>query len=133
MKPAVDLYEAIYVSTMAPGLPITSVGEIASKARVANEASGVTGMLIFDGMRYCQQIEGARQVVLTLMERIRSDPRHVKVEILHHGKLASRRFRAFSLGYTTIDDADVLAGFEKLEGEAAVSAFQALLVHVDFV
>ena len=133
MQTAVKLYEVLYVSTQAPDAPLSSVADIASKARIANAAKGITGLLIFDGLRYCQQIEGPQKTVLALIERIRVDPRHVNMEILHHGALADRRFRTFSLGYTTADDPDLLERLEKLDGQKAVEAFLALLLHVDWV
>jgi Sensors of blue-light using FAD len=127
-----QLYEAIYVSTIAPGLAISSVADIAGKSRIANQRQGITGLLIFDGMRYCQQLEGPQKQVLNLMEKIRHDQRHVNVEIIHHGELPSRRFKSFSLGYTTVADPEVLERLEKLDGQAAVNAFLALLSHVDY-
>jgi Sensors of blue-light using FAD len=132
MPTSTELYEVIYVSTIAPGLAISSVADIAGKSRIANQRQGITGLLIFDGMRYCEQLEGPQKEVLNLMEKIRHDPRHVNVEILHHGGLASRRFRSFSLGYTTVADPEVLERLEKLDGQAAVNAFLALLSHVDY-
>ena len=128
-----QLYEAIYVSTIAPELAISSVADIAGKARMANQIKEITGLLIFDGMRYCQQLEGSQKQVLSLMEKIRHDPRHINVEIVHHGELDSRRFKSFSLGYTTVEDPEALERLEKLDGQAAVSAFLALLSQVDYV
>ena len=128
-----QLYEAVYVSTLAPGRPISSVGDIAGKSRISNQSQGITGLLIFDGMRFCQQLEGMKKQVLALVEKIRHDPRHVNVKIVHHGELASRRFNGFRLGYTSVVDPEVLERLEKLEGLAAVSAFVALLSQVDSV
>jgi hypothetical protein len=56
----------------------------------------------------------------------------VNVEIIHHGELASRRFKSFSLGYTTVADPEELERLEKLDGQAAVDAFLSLLSHVDY-
>ena len=126
-----QLYEAIYVSTLAPGRPISSVGDIAGKARKANELQGITGLLIFDGMRFCHQFEGMEKQALTLLEKIRDDPRHINVKIVHRGELASRRFNNFRLGYTSVVDPEVLERMEELQGLAAVGAFVALLSQVD--
>ena len=38
------------------------------------------------------------------MERIRDDTRHVNVEVVHHGLLEARRFREFSLAFSTVED-----------------------------
>lgn len=125
------LHEVIYVSTLAPGAPLSVVGDIAGKARIANQALHITGLLIFDGMRFCQQLEGPQKDVMTLLDRICTDPRHVNVEVLHHAPLADRRFRRFSLGYASVDHGDQLGQLEQLDGPEAVSAFLALLSTLD--
>lgn len=126
------LYEALYVSTIAPGVSVASVGNIARRARSFNQANGITGVLIFDGMRYCQQFEGPQAEVLALLVRIAKDVRHVNMGILHHDSLRSRRFKSFVMGYTTTDDVDALERFEKLEGDDAINAFVELASQVDF-
>jgi hypothetical protein len=126
MTSSSSLYEALYVSTLAPDQPVTVVAEIAGQARTRNALLGITGLLVFDGMRFCQQLEGSQKEVLKLAERIRNDPRHTGVEILHHGPLAQRRFHQFSLAFTTVDDTELLARLELLDGEAAMAAFEAL-------
>lgn len=132
MQTCQRLYEILYVSTIAPGMPVTSVGDIARRSRGWNLAKGITGVLIFDGMRYCQQFEGPRAEVLPLLERIAQDARHVNMEILHHDSLCSRRFKSFVMGYTITDEVDALERFEKLEGDDAINAFVELASQVDF-
>jgi hypothetical protein len=131
MDKALQLHEVLYVSTLSPDSAVKVVSQIAAKARLANQAAGITGLLVFDGMRFCQQIEGPRQPVLALIERIRVDPRHINVEILHHAPLAERRFRRFSLGYAAVDDVDVLARIEEAGPEQAMAQFLALLPSID--
>jgi hypothetical protein len=126
-----QLYEVLYVSTLAPDAPISVVAAIARKARSANQERDITGLLIFDGMRFCQQLEGSQQAILALLERIRQDARHVNVEILHHGALAERRFKYFSLGYPSADSDEALEQLERLKGQGAVNAFVALLPAID--
>lgn len=125
------LYEVLYVSTMAPDAPVSVVAGIAAKARLANQQRDITGLLIFDGQRFCQQLEGTQKQVLSLIERIRLDPRHTDVNVVHHGPLAARRFKQFNLGYASVDDEDVLARLEQLDGQAAMDAFTAMLSTVD--
>ena len=131
MTTTAKIYELIYVSTLAPAAPPTVVADIASKARHFNETNGITGLLVFDGMHFCQQLEGSQKQVLALLERILEDPRHTHLEVVHHGPLAQRRFRNFSLAYTTTDDETALAELEKLDAQAAVDAFLALLGTLD--
>ena len=126
MNLASALYEVLYVSTLAPGQPLSVVAEIAVRARIANTRDGITGLLVFDGQRFCQQLEGSRKLVLKLIEKIREDARHVNVEVVHHGELAQRRFTQFSLAFSTVDDVEALAELERLDGRAALTAFDNL-------
>lgn len=120
------LYEVLYVSTLAPDQPLQVVAEIAAHARPANASMDITGLLIFDGQRFCQQLEGPQKAVLKLMERIGDDTRHVNVEVVHHGLLQARRFREFSLAFSTVEDEEALARLEQLDGHAALAAFDVL-------
>ena len=126
MSPSSSLYGVLYVSTIAPEAPLSVVADIVRKARPGNQERGITGLLIFDGQRFCQQLEGPQKAVLKLIERIRIDPRHVNVEVVHNGPLAGRRFQQFSLAFSTVEDADALARMERLDGEAALAAFEAM-------
>ena len=131
IKISTTLYEVLYVSTLAPEAPLSVVQDIAVKARLANAARDITGLLVFDGMRFCQQLEGGQKQVLALLERIRQDTRHINLQILHHGELAVRRFKRFSLGYCVVDDDDVLERMESMDGQAALDAFEGLLSRLD--
>ncbi len=116
---------------MAADAPLRTVADIAAQSRTANLAANITGVLVFDGMRFCQHLEGNRKQVMRLLERIRLDPRHTNVEVVHHGALNERRFRRFSLGYTTLDEADLLEKIENLDGMVAMNAFVDMLATVD--
>ena len=131
MKNVSELHEVLYVSTLAPGAPLQVVAQIAAKARLANEAADISGLLIFDGMRFCQQIEGPRREVLALTQRVLQDKRHIDVEILRHGPLEARRFERFALGYADMEDADVLAQMEHSDPVQALAQFIALLPNLD--
>ena len=131
MNSETKLYEVLYVSTIAPNEEVSIVAKIAAKARLFNSEHDITGLLIFDGMHFCQQLEGSSKQVLALTERIVQDPRHTQVKLLHHAPLSERRFRGFSLGYSAVDDVDALGQLESLEGQAAVDAFKAMIPTMD--
>jgi len=131
MKNVNELHEVLYVSTLAPGAPLGVVAQITAKARLANEAAGITGLMIFDGVCFCQQIEGPRREVLALTQRILQDKRHIHVEIRRHGPLVARRFERFVLGYADMKDADVLAHMEHSDLTPALAQFIALLPSMD--
>jgi hypothetical protein len=103
------------------------VGDIAAHSRIANASRDISGVLVFDGVRFCQQIEGKQKDVLALMERMYQDTRHFNVEVFHHGPLAERRFSHFSVAFADVDEVAVLEQLEQLDGQAGVDAFTALI------
>ncbi|MBG6071796.1 BLUF domain-containing protein [Polaromonas sp. CG_23.6] len=129
--PSSDLHEIIYVSTLADDTPVRAVADIAMQARSNNHQSDITGLLVFDGLHFCQQLEGGAQKVAAVMARIQGDPRHRNVEVLHQGPLDQRRFRRFSLGYTSVEDIELLERLQRLKGQAAIDGFVALLSGLD--
>lgn len=129
-KPA-PLHEVLFVSTIAPEAPVSIVAQIAGKARLANKSRDITGLLIFDGMRFCEQLEGHEEDILALLDRIRQDPRHTRIKLLHNGPLDTRRFKRFSMGYAPVEDVEVLERLEQLEGQAAVDAFVKIIATLD--
>lgn len=127
-KPA--LHEIAYVSTLAPDQAITVVAEIARQARLYNTAHEITGLMIFDGVRFSQQLEGQQKKVLKLAEKISLDLRHRNVQIFYDGPLAERRFKNFSLAFMQAEGSE-LSVLEGLDGRAAMTAFLALLPALD--
>ena len=126
-----ELYEILYVSTIAPDASASVMAEIVGKARLHNRWLEITGLLIFDGMRFCEQMEGRQADVMAQLARIETDERHFNLQVVHQGPLAGRRFSRFSMGYTTLDDDDALALLEILRGQDAVDAFLGLLSSLD--
>ena len=59
MRTAPELYELLYVSSIAPESEVNIVGQIAREARAKNARQGITGLLVFDGERFCQHLEGS--------------------------------------------------------------------------
>lgn len=88
-------------------------------------------MLIFDGIRFCQYLEGGRDDLLSLLERISSDARHTGVTLIHHGPLQERRFKKFSLAFVNGEDFEALTRLEALKGQSGITAFAELVPTLD--
>ena len=126
-----QLYEVLYVSTLSSSVSVAEVAIIARHARVANEQRDITGLLIFDGQRFCHLVEGPKKTALSLVEKIRMDPRHTDVEVLHHADIAERRFRAFSMGYCVVEEVETLATLHQQGGYTAMATFMKLAATVE--
>lgn len=132
MHPAsTTLHEILYCSQLRAGASPVLVGALVTQARARNATLGVTGLLVFDGQRFCQHLEGAPEVVAQLMRRIANDPRHEQLRIVYEGALDQRRYRRFDMGYAETEDADDMAGIHAMQGETALTRFIALRPRFD--
>jgi len=120
------LHELLYFSVLAPHQTPTVVGQIVAQARRRNTERGITGLLVFDGIHFCQHIEGPRDAVTTLLERLRQDARHTDLRVLYEKARTERRYRRFDLGFAQSEGAEDMAGLQSLDGEAALQRFLAL-------
>jgi hypothetical protein len=130
-SPPPALYEVLYCSTLAQDLPPTTVGSIASRARGRNAERGITGLLVFDGQRFCQHLEGPRGAVDALMRQIEDDPRHIDIRVVYAAPLRVRRYTGFGMGLAESEGPDLMAGVHVLDGEVALRHFLALLPSFD--
>ena len=124
-------FELAYVSTLAPDAPIAVVADIARRSRAYNELNQLTGLIVFDGERFAQQLEGDEERVLEVAEKIRQDARHVDMRIFYRGKLASRRFKKFGLGFADVEKYD-LGPLEHLKSASAINFFVNLVPTLDW-
>ena len=124
------VHEILYCSVLSPDQSANIVGRIVSQARARNAQDHITGLLVFDGIRFCQHVEGSRENVVELMRRIAQDPRHRDVRVVYEGSRAQRRYQRFDLGFAQSEDADDMAGIHELGGQEALDRF--LLLRAGF-
>lgn len=99
------LHQLIYCSRAAPGLEETAVARIIETARRVNPAHGITGLLVSGSGMFFQWIEGPRDNVTLLMDRIRNDPRHEQVVMLSETEeVRERLFPDWDMELVTASD-----------------------------
>ena len=81
-----------YTSRAQLDLSDADLLEIHESARHFNILNGVTGLLIFDGGRFLQIVEGAEEAVDELVERLRRDRRHSAFEVSDERYVSQRSF-----------------------------------------
>jgi hypothetical protein len=126
-----ELHEILYFSQLAPNQPTDVVGHIVAQARARNAMEGITGLLVFDGMRFGQHFEGPRENVLRLMQRLEADPRHVQMRVVYEGALLQRRYHTFDLGLAQVEDSEDIAVVQQFDGLEALARFMALRPRLD--
>lgn len=89
----------LYISTARTTLRPSELDELLIKARKANSAADVTGLLVVGGRRFLQVLEGPEPAVTATYERIRRDPRHFALVKLHDRDVATRSFASWAMGF----------------------------------
>lgn len=86
-----------YTSRASLDLGDEDLAAIHQTARHLNALDGITGLLLFDGSRFLQIIEGAEDAIDNLVERLRMDRRHSAFELRDERYLERRSFPDWSM------------------------------------
>ena len=102
------LRQLLYVSSSHPqGTPI-DIAKVVEQSRHNNALDGVTGLLWTDSKRFLQVLEGTAEGVGTTFARIKQDPRHHAIVVLHDRQIDKRQFGSWTMVQRQAgDDADV--------------------------
>ncbi len=92
------LVRCLYASRTAKPGDTRALAEILAVSRRRNVQLGVTGLLCVAGDVFIQVLEGGRDEVNTLYNRIVADPRHEHVRLLSYQEIPTRRFSLWSMG-----------------------------------
>lgn len=94
------LVRLLYASRAREGLDTEELGAILRQSRSDNPRQGITGVLCMcpSGPLFIQALEGGRDAVNGLYNRIVRDPRHRDVTLLRYHDIAERRFSGWSMG-----------------------------------
>jgi hypothetical protein len=98
-----ELKSLTYVSHAALDLTAEQLEEIHRTARDLNAIDGITGLLVFNGTRFLQVIEGSEAAVDDLVARLRRDARHSGVEIRDERTIAERSFPDWSMELVQVE------------------------------
>lgn len=126
-----ELHEILFTSILAPDQTPNVVGQIVSQARAAHAEHGITGLLVFDGLHFCQHLEGPTWALMRVIDQATQDPRHTALRVLHEGALGGRHYPRFDMGFAEVEGPDSLAELLQLDGEAALAKFVAMRPRFD--
>lgn len=93
------LVRLIYASKVASPLRPDDVEAILNSARQCNAKLGVTGMLCFSQDYFLQCLEGSRDEVNAVYQRISKDTRHHNIVLLDYKEIAHREFGPWAMAY----------------------------------
>lgn len=103
-----------YTSRARLDLGDEDLGAIHETARHLNALDGITGLLLFDGSRFLQIVEGSEDAIDNLVERLRMDPRHSAFEVRDERFVERRSFPDWSMELLRVS-----AGYRAARDEVA--------------
>lgn len=96
------LVRLLYASRATAPLSTAIVDSILAQSRDNNPPQGITGILCFSDELFIQVLEGGRDEVCELYNRIVRDDRHRDVRILSYEEISERRFGGWTMGQVNI-------------------------------
>lgn len=96
------LVRLMYASRAADGTDAETLASIVKQSKANNGGAGITGLLCFSDGIFLQVLEGGRNAVSAIYNRIAADPRHRDVVLLHYAEITERRFAGWSMGQVNL-------------------------------
>jgi hypothetical protein len=95
-------YRLIYVSSATRLFSEAELENLLTKSRQSNNSVGITGLLLYKDGNFMQCLEGPKDAVETLMDKIRGDPRHRGIIVLL-AEYAQPEFSEWSMGFKKLN------------------------------
>lgn len=93
------IYQLVYISAAKHDFSEDELQELLIKARENNQQLEISGMLLFHQGSFIQALEGPKENVENLYEKIGQDNRHTETVVLFRGDLDERNFDGWSMGF----------------------------------
>src|SRR5579862_9442892 len=107
------LIQLVYASTATKPLTEEALKELVTAARVNNARLGITGLLLYKSASFFHALEGEEGKATRLFEKIRQDPRHESIVMLHRRPIEQHSFPDWAMGFVFITEKrqEALVGF----------------------
>lgn len=96
------LVRLLYASRAAAPLNTSITNSILEQSRKNNQTQGITGILCFSETLFLQVLEGGRDEVCELFNKLVRDERHLNVRLLSYEEIAERLFGGWTMGQVNI-------------------------------
>tara|TARA_R110002051_G_C8602883_1_gene480696 strand:+ start:220 stop:669 length:450 start_codon:yes stop_codon:yes gene_type:complete len=91
------MFRLIYISSASEEISPTDIQDILTTAVSNNRNMEITGLLMYNGLNFMQVLEGERDDVEPLFEKISQDKRHVSVASILQGDADTRIFAPWAM------------------------------------
>jgi len=97
------MYILVYASSAVSRFSSAQLGALLGQCRRNNQKLGVTGVLLYKSGHVLQVLEGEKDKLTTLLERIKRDPRHSGLIVLWQGEEQERQFSNWAMAFGDLD------------------------------
>jgi len=91
-----------YISTARTSPDEAAIAALLATSRRNNRLIGLTGLLLFDGVRFLQALEGEAEPLLATFARIKADPRHRACVELGRSEIDARGFGEWDMAWQRV-------------------------------
>jgi len=100
------LVHLIYVSTATRHFGLEELNAMLDQSRANNQRLDITGVLLYKGGCFYQELEGPNDAVEAIYQKIAQDPRHTGVTKIIHEAIPKRLFSDWKMGFSdlSLDD-----------------------------
>jgi hypothetical protein len=91
------LYQFVYISRALQRFSEEELAQLCARSIERNRTVGVTGLLLYDGTRFIQALEGEHGAVLAIVDRITRDDRHTDIDVMADRPVDTQQFGLWSM------------------------------------
>lgn len=129
---AAESLHIVYSSRLASGADHTAYADVCRVSRRRYVKDRVSGVLLFDGQRFCQWLQGELDATRALMRRISFDRRHAEITTMLHAPMPTCSFaQGWRAGFVDSEALDRFLRIELNSPDQVLSAFGRLLATAD--
>lgn len=100
-------YQIVYYSTATQAFSEQDLIDLLNYANNYNKPLGISGCLVYSDGKFIQLLEGERDAVLKLFEKIKQDPRHSNVTVTVEMTVNQKLFPGWGMAFK-FSDKDLL-------------------------
>lgn len=102
-----NLYQLVYTSTATRSFSKTDLVELLKGSVRRNTRAGITGLLLYHSGTFIQALEGDKEALTDLFEKISRDARHHHVIRLIQGPIRERNFPDSAMGFRDLNSPEL--------------------------
>ena len=107
-----NFFTLVYLSNASSAFSEQELKNILTVSRPNNMGVGVSGVLIYCDGNILQVLEGSKEGVFKIYDKIKRDPRHTDLIVLQKREIPARNFEDWSMGFRSSTKSE----FEQIEG-----------------